>query len=278
VSMPEPFQRLVNQGYILAPAYVDERGVYVEASEVEERDGEYFFSGEPVRRESGKMGKSLKNAVGPEDIYRDYGADTLRLYEMFMGPLEASRPWNTADIVGVFRFLQRLWRNVVDEESGGLRVSDAPADDDMRRMLHRTIAAVGADMADMGFNTAIARLFELNNHVTTVVQRDGAAPRDVIEPLVLMVAPLAPHIGHDGTLAYEKFPVADSSWLTVDSVEVPVQVNGKVRSRVTVPVGADEFEHERLARADMRISALLDNGNVRKVVVVPGRTVNFVLA
>ena len=156
----------------------------------------------------------------------------------------------------------------------------------MRRMLHRTIAAVGADMADMGFNTAIARLFELNNHVTTVVQRDGAAPRDVIEPLVLMVAPLAPHIaeelwqrlGHDGTLAYEKFPVADSSWLTVDSVEVPVQVNGKVRSRVTVPVGADEFEHERLARADLRISALLDNGNVRKVVVVPGRTVNFVLA
>jgi leucyl-tRNA synthetase len=286
VSTPEPFQRLVNQGYILAPAYVDERGVYVEASEVVERNGEFFYEGEPVQREFGKMGKSLKNAVGPDDIYRDYGADTLRLYEMFMGPLDASRPWNTADIVGVFRFLQRLWRNVIDEASGTVRVADVPADDETRRILHRTIAAAGADMAELSFNTAIARLFELNNHVTAVVQRDGAAPREVVEPLVLMVAPLAPHIaeelwqrlGHDETLAYEPFPVADSSWLTVDSVEVPVQINGKVRSRVTVPVGADESEHERLARADTRISALLDNGNVRKVVVVPGRTVNFVLA
>ena len=118
VSTPEPFQRLVNQGYILAPAYTDERGMYVEASEVEERDGEFFHDGAPVTREFGKMGKSLKNAVAPDDIYRDYGADTLRLYEMFMGPLDASRPWNTADIIGVHRFLQRLWRNVVDEETG----------------------------------------------------------------------------------------------------------------------------------------------------------------
>jgi leucyl-tRNA synthetase len=285
VSTPEPFQRLVNQGYILAAAYLDDRGMHVEASEVEERDGGYFAAGAPVQREFGKMGKSLRNAVAPDDIYRDYGADTLRLYEMFMGPLEASRPWNTADIVGVHRFLQRLWRNLIDEETGAARVSDREPDDETARVLHRTIAAVARDMADMSFNTAIARLFELNNHLTAVVQRDGATPRAVAIPLVLMVAPLAPHIaeelwdrlGHHDTLAYEPFPVADEEWLTVDTVEVPVQVNGKVRARITVPTGADEAEHEQLARADERVASLLDGNAVRKVIVVPGRTVNFVV-
>ena len=176
VSTVEPFQRLVNQGMVLAAAYADERGTYVEADEVVERDGEFFHDGEPVTREFGKMGKSLKNAVSPDDIYRDYGADTLRLYEMFTGPLDASRPWNTADIVGVHRFLQRLWRNVIDEATGVLRVSDARPDDETLRVLHRTIAAVRDDMASMSFNTAIARLFECNNHLTHVVARDGAAP------------------------------------------------------------------------------------------------------
>jgi leucyl-tRNA synthetase len=285
VSTPEPFQRLVNQGYILAAAYMDDRGVYVEASEVTERDGQFFFDGRPVEREFGKMGKSLKNAVAPDDIYRDYGADTLRLYEMFMGPLEASRPWNTADIVGVHRFLQRLWRNLVDEETGEIRVDDSTPDDETLRILHRTIDAVVADMSTMSFNTAVARLFELNNHLTAVVQRTRATPRAVAEPLVLMVAPLAPHIaeelwqrlGHQDTLAYEPFPAADPAWLTVETVEVPVQVNGKVRARITVPDGADEAEHERLARADDRIASLVDGSQVRKVVVVPGRMVNFVV-
>ena len=143
------------------------------------------------------MGKSLKNAVTPDDIFDEYGADTLRLYEMFTGPLDASRPWNTADIIGVHRFLQRLWRNVIDEDTGELRVSDAPADDETRRVLHRTIAAVRDDMASMSFNTAIARLFECNNHLTQVVARDGAAPREVVVPLVLMCAPLVPHIAEE---------------------------------------------------------------------------------
>ena len=174
VSTPEPFQRLFNQGYILAAAYTDERGMHVEAEEVEVRDGEFFFEGQGVTREFGKMGKSLKNAVAPDDIYRDYGADTLRLYEMFMGPLDASRPWNMADIVGVHRFLQRLWRNLVAEETGVAHVSEERADDETRRLLHRTIAAVRADMESLSFNTAIARLFELNNHLTHVVQEQGS--------------------------------------------------------------------------------------------------------
>jgi leucyl-tRNA synthetase len=285
VTTPEPFQRLVNQGYILAAAYMDERGMHVEASEVDERDGQYFHDGEVVTRDFGKMGKSLKNAVAPDDIYRDYGADTLRLYEMFMGPIEASRPWNTADIIGVHRFLQRLWRNVVDEETGAARVDDEPADDETRRLLHQTIASVRGDIEVMGFNTAIARLFELNNHLTQVVQQRGSAPREVVTPLLLMVAPLAPHIaeelwartGHADTLAYEAFPTADRSLLVTDAVEVPVQVKGKVRARIMVPVGADEATHEQLARADAKVAALLDGAAVKKVVVVPGRLVNFVV-
>ena len=284
VSTIEPFQRLVNQGYILAAAYTDERGVYVEASDVVERDGDFFYGDTEVSREFGKMGKSLKNSVTPDDIYRDYGADTLRLYEMFMGPLDVSRPWNTADVVGVHRFLQRLWRNVVDEETGASRVSDDPADDEARRVLHRTIESVRDDMAGLRFNTAIARLFELNNHLTQYVQAHGAAPREIAEPLVLMVAPLAPHIaeelwqrlGHDRTLAYDNFPSADPQYLTVDEVEVPVQVGGKVRGRVMVPVGADNAIHESLARADEKVAAQLASATVKKVVVVPGRLVNFV--
>jgi len=286
VSTIEPFQRLVNQGMVLAPAYMDERGAYVEADEVEERDGEFFHDGEPVTREFGKMGKSLKNAVSPDDIYRDYGADTLRLYEMFTGPLDASRPWNTADIIGVHRFLQRLWRNLIDEQTGALRVSDARPDDDTLRVLHRTIAAVRDDMASMSFNTAIARLFECNNHLTQVVARDGAAPREVAVPMVLMCAPLVPHIaeelwarlGHPDTLTYETFPNADPGWLIEETVEVPVQVNGKVRDRIKVPTGASEAEHEQLARANPRIAELLAGKTERKVIIVPGRLVNFVVA
>ncbi|MDQ1521520.1 MAG: leucyl-tRNA synthetase [Actinomycetota bacterium] len=286
VSTVEPFQRLFNQGYILAPAYTNARGVHVEASEVEEHDGVYTWNGEPVNRESGKMGKSLKNAVAPDDIYRDYGADTLRLYEMFMGPLDASRPWNTADIVGVHRFLQRLWRNLVDEESGELHVSDEPADDETRRLLHRTIATVRDDMELLHFNTAVAHLMELNNNLTQLVQQQGSAPREVAVPLVLMTAPLAPHVaeelwerlGHTSSLAYDSFPTADTQWMMTDDVEIPVQVNGKVRARIVVPVDADEKLTEKLAREEPRIAELLDGATVRKVVVVPGRMINFVIA
>jgi leucyl-tRNA synthetase len=285
VSTLEPFQRLFNQGYIQAPAFRDARGIVVEATEVEERDGRFFLGDDEVTREFGKMGKSLKNAIPPDDIYRDYGADTLRLYEMFMGPLDASRPWSTTDIIGVHRFLQRLWRNVVDEDTGELRVSDDAADDETRRLLHRTIAEVRDDMGELKFNTAIARLFELNNRLTQVVADRGSAPREVVEPLVLMLSPLTPHVGeelwhrlgHDATVAYEAFPEPDPALLVEDQIEVPVQVNGKVRAQVTVPTGISDEDLEQAARAEPRIAALLEGATVRKVIVVPGRLVNFVI-
>jgi leucyl-tRNA synthetase len=230
------------------------------------------------------MGKSRKNAVAPDDIYAEYGADTLRLYEMFMGPLDADRPWSTTDIIGVHRFLQRLWRNVVDEETGEVRVSDDPADDATRRILHRTIAAVRADMGTLDFNTAIARLFELNNQLTQVAAAGRPAPREVVEPLTLMLAPLAPHVaeelwerlGHRPSLAFTDFPAADPALLVEAEIELPVQVDGKVKGRITVPADADEDAVEAAARADARVADALADRPVTRVVVVRGRLVNFV--
>jgi leucyl-tRNA synthetase len=284
VGTPEPFARLFNQGYIQASAYTDARGVYVEASEVVERDGSFFYDGEPVKREFGKIGKSLKNMVSPDDMYEAYGADTLRLYEMSMGPLEASKPWETRAVSGAHRLLQRIWRLIVDEQTGALRVSDTEPTRDDLVALHRCIDAVRASMDDLRVNTPIARLTELTNHLTSAYP--SGAPRSLAEPLVLMLAPFAPHLaeelwsrlGHDHSLVRETFPVADPAYLVSDTVEVPVQVNGKVRSVVTVAADADQATLEAAARADDKIAAQLDGKTVRKVVVVPGRLVNFVIS
>jgi leucyl-tRNA synthetase len=286
VSTPEPFHRLFNQGMVLAPAYTDERGFYVDAYSVDGDDTTGFtFEGRPVNREMGKMGKSLKNSVSPDDIYAEFGADTLRLYEMAMGPLDAERPWNDRDIVGVYRFLQRLWRNLVDEDTGTLTVVGTPAPDDLRRTLHRTIAGVRDDMDGLRFNTAVAKLIELNNALGPVARELGGAPREVAEPLVLMVAPLAPHIaeelwsllGHDETVVWTTFPEADPNLLVEDQVEIPVQVNGKVRGRVIVAADADAGAIEAAALADPTVAAAIDGKPVKRVVVVPGRMVNVVV-
>ena len=280
LSSKEPYHRLFNQGYILAAAFKDERGIYVDAFSIDERDGQFFSEGRPVTREWGKMGKSLKNAVAPDDIYESYGADTLRLYEMAMGPLDASRPWETRDVVGMYRFLQRVWRNTVDEDTGALRTDLPGLDIDTERLLHRTIEGVRADMDAMRFNTAIAKLIEFNNHLTKL----GGCPVAAAEPLVLMLAPLAPHLaeelwrmlGHDTTITYAPFPVADPALLVAETVEVPVQVNGKVRSRIVVAADADQAATEAAALADPKVQAALGGNAPKKVIVVPGRMVNIV--
>ena len=288
VSSFEPYRRLFNQGYILAAAYKDAREIYVDAHAVtEEDDGTFTYDGQAVVREWGKMGKSLKNAVGPDDIYAEYGADTLRLYEMSMGPFDTSRPWSTRDIVGYYRFLQRLWRNLIDEMTGASRVIDdgagATTDDETRRLLHRTIEAVAADYEGLRFNTAVAKLIELNNHLTRTTA--NGVPREVAEPLVLMMAPITPHVaeelwarmGHAASLAYEPFPVADPALLVEDSVEYPVQVNGRVRGRVTVAATADDATVEAAALGDAKVAAALSGRAPKKVIVVPGRLVNIVV-
>jgi leucyl-tRNA synthetase len=279
VSSFEPYRELFNQGYIQAYAYADERGTYVPAEEVVERDGRYFFGDKQVKREYGKMGKSLKNVVTPDDMCAAYGADTFRVYEMSMGPMDVSRPWETRAVVGSYRFLQRVWRAAVDEGTGALRVTDEPADEPTRRLLHRTIAGVRGDMEGMRFNTAIAKLIELTNGLT----RLSATPREVAEPLVLMTAPFAPHIaeelwrrmGHGASLAYADFPVADPTLLVAESVTYPVQVNGKVRARVEVPAEAAEDVVRGAALA--AVADHLAGREPRKVIVVPGRTVSVVV-
>jgi leucyl-tRNA synthetase len=282
VSTPEPFQRLYNQGYILADAFTDPVGRYVPAAEVV--DGRY--RGRPVTRHVGKMGKSLKNGVSPDDIYQAYGADTLRMYEMAMGPLDVDRPWMPDDIVGVFRFLQRLWRNVVDEETGRARVAGtglAPSEP-LYRQLHQTIDAVDGLYRQLRYNVAIARLTELNTAVTRHVRDRGAAPREALEPLVLMVAPLAPHLaaelwerlGHDDPLDDVAFPVADPQALVAAAVVLPVTVDGRRRGEITVGPDADEAEVRRAALALGPVARLVDEDRVVRVVHVPGRIVNVV--
>jgi leucyl-tRNA synthetase len=205
---------------------------------------------------------------------------------MSTGPLEQSRPWETKAVVGSQRLLQRIWRVVVDEETGAVRTADdvEPAEETLRA-LHRAIAGVRDGMATLRFNIAIARITELTNHLTQAYGADSAVPRSVVEPLVLLVAPLAPHIaeelwarlGHGQSLAWHPFPEADERWLVEDTVQVAVQVNGKVRAQVTVPADADAAALEAAARADEKVAAHLDGKTVRRVVAVPGRLVNFVL-
>jgi leucyl-tRNA synthetase len=284
LSSSEPFHKLVNQGYVEAFAFTDRRGVYVEAAQVEERDGEFTFQGQPVERSYGKMGKSLKNAVTPDELYVEYGADTLRMFEMFTGPLDQSRPWDTKAIVGPYRQLQRIWRTVVDEQTGAVHVTDADVPPELNRLLHKAIQAIREGYESLRFNTSIARIIELNNAITQAYPK-GGAPRGVIEPIVLMLAPLAPHIceelwsrlGHGQSLAWADFPVADPELLVDDTVEIPVQVNGKVRGVVSVPADSDAAAMEAAARADDKVAALLEGREPKRVIAVPGRLVNFVL-
>ncbi len=286
VSTREPFRRLVNQGYITADAFTDRRGLYVPADEVEcLPDGTFRRNGEAVTlRAGGKMGRSRKNSVAPDDMYAGYGADTLRLYEMAMGPLEADRPWRTDDVAGVYRFLQRLWRSLVDERTGDLIVGASPPDADTTRLLHQTIQAVRGHYAGLRFNVAIARLQELTTHAARVVAARGTLPRAVAEPLVLMVAPLAPHIaeelwarlGHAESLAYAAFPEADPALAAEATVVLPVQIDGRTRLRIEVPADAGEEQIAAILAGDPDVARHLGGAAVNRLVIVPGRIVNVV--
>ncbi|MFQ5556338.1 MAG: leucine--tRNA ligase [Acidimicrobiales bacterium] len=283
VSGPEPFKRLINQGYIQAAAYQDSRQIYVPADEVEgSAETGFTHRGRPVTRTFGKMGKSLKNSVTPDDMYEAYGADTLRLHEMSMGPIDHDRPWDTRSVVGSHRLLQRVWRTMVDEITGELRVVDEPADEELRRILHRTIEGVRSDMEALRFNTAIAKLTELNHEIT---RSEGPTPREVAEAMVRMLAPLVPHLaeelwsrlGHEPSVALADFPVADPTLLVDDTIELPVQVNGKVRGRVTVAADADDSTVLAAALAEPNVMAHVDEREPKKQMVVPGRMVVLVV-
>ncbi|KFI66587.1 leucine--tRNA ligase [Bifidobacterium magnum] len=282
VDSCEPFHKLFNQGMIQAYAYTDDRGQYVPADEVSEVSGgtdpQFEWNGQHVNREFGKMGKSLKNIVTPDYMYENYGADTFRLYEMSMGPLDESRPWNTRNVVGGMRFLQRLWRNVVDEATGEATVSDEAPDVKTLKLVNNTIADVTAEMEGMRPNTAIAKLIVLNNHLTGL----DRVPRAAIEPLVLMVSPIAPHIaeelwarlGHEESLAHHPWPVADERYVGQDSVTAVVQIKGKVRAKLEVSPDIDPAELERMALE--AVESRLGGVPPRKVIVKAPKIVSIV--
>jgi leucyl-tRNA synthetase len=288
VTSSEPFHRLVNQGMLQLPAYSNADGFWVDAASVTEvvegNTSTFYFEGEEVSQEFGKIGKSRKNVITPDQFVAEYGTDTFRLFEMFSGPLEQSRPWDSKAIVGPYRLLQRVWRIVLDEQTGQPQVADIDVPDELNRLLHKTIQAVREGYETLRFNTSIARVTELNNAVTQAYPQ-GGTPRVVAEALALMLAPLAPHIaeelwsrlGHTDSLAWHDFPTVDPALLVDDVVEIPVQVNGKVRSVVTVPTGADEAALHAAARADEKVVAALEGREVRRVIAVPGRLINFVV-
>jgi leucyl-tRNA synthetase len=230
------------------------------------------------------MGKSKKNAISPDDVYAAYGADTLRLYEMAMGPLDTDRPWRTDDIIGMHRFLQRLWRTVIDEHTGAPRVSDGPLSETTILRLHAAIKAVRRDVAGMRFNTAIARLMELGTHAARVATAGPGVPRALAEPLVLMTAPFAPHIaeelwaalGHPRTLAYEPFPESDEALAAEQVVTLPVQIDSKTRFRVQVPATAQRDEIAAMVTAHPEYARWTQDAVVTRLVIVPGRIANVV--
>jgi leucyl-tRNA synthetase len=285
VSTAEPFQRLYNQGMILAYSYQDAAGRYHHPAEVEERDGRLFAGDVEVTSQVEKMSKSKLNVVNPDDVIAAHGADAMRLYELFMGPLDQQKPWQTAGVEGVYRFLQRTWRLVVDEHSGALseRLVEAPAasEPELQRTLHRTIRKVLEDTESLAMNTAISQMMVFVNEAT----QSATLPREIVETFLKVLGPYAPHLaeelwhrlGHDDLIAHADWPRHDEALCAEETVTIVVQVNGKKRDELQVPAQTGREELERLALASEAVRRHLGDGAPRKVIVVPGRLVNLVV-
>ena len=282
VPTSEPFKKLVNQGMILGLAYKTSRGVLVPMDKITWRDGKPYGAEEGGEEElltefPAKMSKSLKNVVNPDDVIRDYGADSLRLYEMFMGPLQAVKPWNTKGVDGVYRFLKRVNKMVTEQ-----KIVDRPLTKAEAKTLNATIKKVDEDLDTMNFNTGISAMMVFVNEFAG---EGKELPREAAEKFVLCLAPFAPHLGeelwqflgHADTLAYEPFPAFDPEALVEDEVEIPVQVLGKLRGRVTVPMAATPAEMEAIAKANPDVAKFLEGKTIVKVIAVPKRMVNFVV-
>ncbi len=285
VPTSEPFHKLVNQGMILGTAYRTKRGVLVPMDKIEWRDGKPYGAEEggemePLTESPAKMSKSLKNVINPDDVIRDYGADSLRLYEMFMGPLQAVKPWSTKGVEGVHRFLKRANKLVTETTIAERAMTKAEA-----KSLNTMICKVGNDLEEMAFNTGISAMMVYINEAEDFVKAGNGLPREYLEKFVLCLAPFAPHLGeelwqflgHATTLAYEPWPAYDPAALIEDEVEVPVQVLGKLRGRIRVPTAATPAEMEAAAKANADVAKFLEGKTIVKVIAVPKRMVNFVV-
>jgi leucyl-tRNA synthetase len=283
VSTPEPFGKLFNQGMIRSFAYRDKRGVYLSYDQVETSGDKpvHAETGEDVSQSVEKMSKSLKNVVNPDEVIQQYGADTFRLYEMFMGPLEASKPWNTQDVPGVHRFLQRVWRMIAGGEDQPALVAETSPDSPLERALHKLIRKVGEDIEAMKFNTAIAAMMEFVNQAFKI----GSISPNQARRFVLVLAPFAPHISEElwqklggaDSLSHTPWPGYDEAMTVDETVELPVQINGKLRGRIEVASQADQATVLAAAKAEPNVAAQLEGKSIVKEIVVPGRLVNLVV-
>jgi leucyl-tRNA synthetase len=270
---------------ILAYAYEDEAGSKVASDLVENRDGQFFHTdtGQPLKQIVAKMSKTLKNVVNPDDVVRDYGADSLRLYEMFMGPLEATKPWNMQGVEGVHRFLQKVWRTLVNEETGDLveSVENIDGDEATLRLLHQTIKKVGGDIEGFAFNTAISTMMIFINHLS----KQPVKPKPVVEDFILLLAPFAPHLaeeiwaklGHTDSLTYTAWPVFDENLAKEKELELAVQIQGKIKDRIVVPADASEADIQEKALASEKIISALDGRKPKRVIVIKSRLVNIIV-
>ena len=288
-STPEPFAKLVHQGMILGELEFTVDGKRVGEDLVEKRGDHFVLKSDPkttAEARAFKMSKSRGNVVNPDDIVSRYGADAFRLYEMFMGPLEQVKPWNTRGVEGTHRFLNRAWRLVAgasaDDGGGTPPLADVSPTREQARVLHQTIAKVTEDIEGLRFNTAISTLMEFTN----AAYKWDSVPREAAEAFTLLLAPLAPHLaeelwqrlGHAESLAYRAWPIADPAFLKADVIEIPVQVNGKVRGKIQVPAEAAEAEVIEIAKADANVGRHLEGQSVKRAIYVRGRIVNFVVA
>jgi leucyl-tRNA synthetase len=273
--------------YILRNPAEGDRFAPLTEDQVVREKGRSFLKGTQIELigQAEKMSKSRKNVVNPDDVVREYGADSLRLYEMFMGPLEAVKPWSTRGVEGVYRFLGRVWRLIIDDKSETMQCNEGVQDVELvgetLRQLHKTVRRVTDDLDNMRFNTAIAALMEFSNFLTPLPVR----PRHALEMLVLLLSPLAPHIaeelwqalGHTKSLAYEPWPTYDPALCQEDEIEVPVQINGKLKARLTVPADIDEATLRGKALADERVQEQIAGKQVKKMIIVPRKLVNIVV-
>jgi leucyl-tRNA synthetase len=282
VACIEPFGTLFNQGYIQAYSYQDARGMYVDATAVEEDDqGNFTHQGKPVTRNLGKMGKSLKNAIGPEEVIETFGCDTFRLYEMYLGPIEQSKTWDTDAIIGIHRFLQRVWRNFVTDQAEKTNQKDCPLEPKIAGILARTIAHVTESMNGMKFNTAIAQLIQLNNLFVSM----DCIPEQAAQAFIKMLSPLAPHMaeeiwqmwGHTTSIAHAPWPTYDPKALEKDEIELVVQVNGKRRASLQVSPNIAKDDAQALALEQENVQKHLEGMSIVKCIFVPKRLVNFVV-
>ena len=278
VSTKEPFQRLVNQGMITSFAYQRANKSLVPTDLVEEKDGKYFDkeTGEELTQVIAKMSKSLKNVINPDDFIRDYGADSVRMYEMFMGPLRESKPWATNGFIGVYRFLDRTWRIATEK-----KIEDIALSKDLDKLMNKTIKKVSEDTASLNFNTAISQMMVYVNELNKL----DIIPKKALETLTLLLSPYTPHLaeelwtmlGHVPSVALVKWPEYDEAKCKDDEIEVVVQINGKLRSKLMLPHGSSKEEMLEKAKEDEKIKTWIDGKTIVKEIVVPGKLVNIVI-